>query len=90
MGGNRGDRRRNRRLKDVFNKGLSLNSLEIWHYLLNQEFLIRNASFRPILKVNFIMIVIPEISKKWSSKYCKLLSVKAVVSFVRLVCLMIM
>ena len=66
-------------------KGLSLDSVEIWHYLVKHGFLIRNASSHHLLTVDFILvIIIPGVRKEWSSKYYKLLKVKAIVSFTRL------
>ena len=69
------------------NKGLSLDSAEIWHYLVKHGFLIGNASANHLLTVDFMQIIImPGVRKEWGSKYYKLLNVKAIVSFTRLEC----
>ena len=50
--------------KQEKNKGLSVVSLSIWHYLVKHGFPIRSASPHHILTVDFITILIPEVRKE--------------------------
>jgi len=43
---------------------LNLDSLTIWHFWVKQGFFILNASSRPVVTVEFIMIIIHEARKK--------------------------
>ena len=48
----------------IITKDLVWIPLKFWHYLMKHRFRIRNASSHPLLTLDFIEIIIPELGKE--------------------------